>query len=480
MKSITNSIVQLRDFLRKRLQHIGINYDETKVPAYTLPDPLRLAHGGIVTRPEEWRKNRRSEIIRLFQRYVYGRSPQVPKTAQFHQTSKDPRALTGLATRKEITLLFTGQPDGTRMHLLLYLPNHAPKPVPAFLGLNFKGNHTIHPDPGISIDLQWQQPNRNAPLVHLLPSNETRGAFASRWPVEKILQRGYALATAYHGDLEPDFADGWRYGIRSAYRVRRQPKENPVPAQEMSAAAGQTEETIGGATWDARNDWGAVGAWAWGLSRIMDYLEHDSDIRAPQVVLLGQSRLGKTALWAGAQDERFAIVISNNSGCGGAALSRRCFGETVERINRSFPHWFCKNFKKFNGKEDQLPVDQHMLIALMAPRPVYVASAEQDQEADPLGEFLSAKHADPVYALFGLSGLGVEQMPGLNEPVGKTIGYHIRTGKHDVTDYDWDQYLRFADRHFRNNLSLTLVRSRGRPSHNTPATLPHIDIRLPQ
>jgi len=436
--------IQLVDLLRIKLEYSKINYDEKKIPRYTLPDPLKMVNGTIVTCPDEWWEKRRPEIVRLFQEYIYGRSPQYYKARQSYHLSCDPNALSGLATRKKLTIFLTDQSEGHHIHLLLYVPNHAYKPVPTFLGLNFYGNHTIHPDTGISITRQWQQKNRNGPLVYIFPSEKARGSMARRWPVEKILQHGYGLATAYYGDLEPDFLGGYRYGVRSIFlnsSQRKDPFEKDVNARK-------SEESEDVSVWNVVNGWSAIGAWAWGLSRIMDYLECDSDINASQVVLFGHSRLGKAALWAGAQDDRFAIVISNDSGCGGTALFRRRFGETIKLLNLVRPHWFSKNFKNFNNKENKLPVDQHMLIALMAPRPVYVASAEKDLASDPLGEFLSAKNADSVYNLLGLTGVGVDQMPILNEPVGKTIGYHIRAGEHDITYYDWEQFFRFANRQF--------------------------------
>ena len=399
------------------------NYDETKVPTYTLPDPL-VVGGERASTAEEWTSKVRSRVLRLFETEMYGKTPGGrPANMRMEVKSTDRQALGGVAVRKEVSVRFDDSKDGPGMQILIYLPKDAKGRVPVFVGLNFSGNQAIRPEPGITLTRSWMR-NSEGRVVNNQATEATRGAEARRWAVEKILAKGYGLATAYYGDLDPDFDDGFQNGVHPLYYRAGQTRPDP-------------------------DQWAAIGAWAWGLSRIVDYLETDRDVDSSRVAVMGHSRLGKAALWAGAQDPRFGIVISNDSGCGGAALSKRAFGETVKTINDAFPHWFCANFKKFNDKESELPFDQHMLIALIAPRPVYVASAEEDRWADPKGEFLGLRHADPVFNLFGKQGLGVDQMPAVNQPVGKTNGYHIRTGKHDVTDYDWERYLDFADKHFK-------------------------------
>lgn len=358
----------------------------------------------------EWVAHRRAEVLRLFEDSVYGRTPSRELPVRYEVLEQDSQALDGRATRKQIAAIFGD--DDFRFDILLYIPNQSKEPVPCFVGLNFDANHSIHTDPEI---------------IKPAGKKKERGVKASRWQVEMILERGYALATVHRDQIDPDnYRHDFSDGIHPLFYREGQTKPEPT-------------------------EWGAIGAWAWGLSRVLDYLETEQQVDATRAAVMGHSRLGKTALWAGAQDTRFALVISNNSGCGGAALYRRCFGERIHHMVKPIGYWFCTNHHQYQQREHDLPVDQHMLMALIAPRPLYVASATGDRWADPKGEFLAAKFAGPVYELFDKPNLSSYDMPEPDQPIHTTIGYHLRSGKHDVTAYDWRQYLKFAEQYLKHD-----------------------------
>ena len=396
--------------------------DEAKVPDYKVPDVLTRLSGGKVKTAKVWFNKQRPEILRTFTEEVYGKVPGILGIHEVKVWETSYNALNGLAIRKQLSLFFKKGDRNLEVNVLMYLPKSQQK-VPVFLAYNFTGNHAVYNDPNIRLTESWVNNDPSVGIINNQVTEQSRATASNRWPVEEIVKSGYGLVTLYYGDVDPD-KDDFTDGIEPFFYQDNQ-------------------------THPKYDEWGSIAAWAWGLSRVMDYLESDTQVDARKVAVLGHSRLGKTALWAGANDQRFSIVISNESGCGGAALSKRIFGETVQIINTSFPHWFCGNFKKYNNNEADLPVDQHMLLALIAPRPLYVASAEGDKWADPRGEFLSAKYASAVYELLGLEGLPVKEMPQVDHPVMGTIGYHIRTGKHDLTLYDWQQYIRFADKFFK-------------------------------
>ena len=396
------------------------NYDESKIPEFKLPDPLRTFSGKKVRNVKQWEKQRRPELLNFFTRNVYGEVPGKLGIDAIDILEKSNDAYNGKASRKQVELTFKNNGQILHFTILIYLPKGIENPA-LFLGYNFYGNHTVTEDVNVLISEAWVQNNPSFGIVNHRLTEQSRGVRTDRWAIENMLDNGFGFATIYYGEVDPD-KDDLTDGIHRLFYIDDQKQ----PADD---------------------EWGSIAAWAWGLSRALDYFEHDTDINASKVIVFGHSRLGKTALWAGASDQRFAGVISNDSGCGGAALSKRRIGETIYRINTSFPHWFCENFSNYNNNEKALPVDQHELIALIAPRPVYVASAEEDKWADPKGEFLAALYAGPVYQLYGKSGITQKQMPEVNQPLINTVAYHIRSGGHDVTDYDWEQYIRWAKKY---------------------------------
>ncbi len=382
-----------------------------------LPDPLITACGEQVADATTWESVRRPEILRLLRHYMYGYEPAAPEEVAAVVTDTATDFLNGKATRKLVDLSYR-PPGAPVLHLLLIVPNQRTGPAPLFLGANFFGNHTVIDDPDIPLTDVWV-PDRAEGQVDNRATEASRGTASERWAIEQSIDRGYAVATFYHGDLDPDL-DDYENGIHPFYR------------DDPQAPRG-------------REEWATIAAWAWGLVRAVDYLVGDPDVDSQRIAVMGHSRNGKAALWAGALDPRIALVVANQSGCSGAALSRRGVGESLYVMNRVNPHWFSLAYHDFGGYELYLPFDQHFLISLIAPRPVLVASAEDDAWADPEGEFLGAVAADPVYRLLDGSGIAVDTMPPTGQLIDSRIGYHIRPGDHGVGAEDWTVFLDFAD-----------------------------------
>jgi hypothetical protein len=392
--------------------------DVSKLPSRPdLPDPLVMFNGDKVTTKEQWVEKRRPELKTLFQYYMYGEAPPAPDNVRGEVEREDAKAFDGKATLKEIAISF-GPPDTPKIHLLLVVPNARKGPAPVFVGMNFHGNHALVKDPAIRLPTAWA-PNTKDHHAR----EEDRGTEVDVWALEQSIDRGYAVATFYCGDVDPDRPDV-REGIQP--HIHKKIEES------------------------GPHDWGTIAAWAWGISRAVDYLSTDKDLDKNRIAVVGHSRLGKTALLAGAFDERIALVIPLQAGCGGTAPSRTDSpdAETVKRINTSFPHWFDGAFKEFNDKVDRLPFDQNCLAALVAPRPLLYANAVEDKWANPPGQFEMLKSADAVYRLLGAGGLETKEMPEVGKLSDGVLGYYIRPGKHSMTKGDWKVFLDYADKHF--------------------------------
>jgi hypothetical protein len=401
-----------------RAQQDHTNLDEAKVGAYTLPPLLVMQDGTPVKTARQWTTRRRPEVLKLFEEHMHGRTPRPIRDLSFKVVEQDRAALGGTAHRKQIEVRFSKKPDSPVMHVLLYTPAAAKGAVPVFLVLHFNGNWAIVDDPAVRLYDTWDRKKKE----RVTPPPDVKRGTSKEWDVPQVLARGYGIAAVYYGDIEPDFDGG--AGL-------------PFGVRPLFWKPGQTEPAPG--------DWGAIGAWAWGMSRALDYLRTDRQVDGRKVVAVGQSRLGKTVLWAGAQDQRFAMVIASCSGEGGAALSRRDYGENLDNMTSRYLYQFSDTFKRYNRNWNALPVDAHMLVALMAPRPLLLNTGSEDRWSDPRGEFLAAQAASPVYTLFGKKGLDGEQQPPLDAPLLRDLAFHEHTGRHAILATDWKVFLDYAD-----------------------------------
>jgi len=397
---------------------IPVNYDEAKVGTYTLVDPLTLENGKPVKNAKTWWAKRRPEIEEIFETQQYGRDPGRPADESFEVTDKGTPALDGKAIRKQVMISFSKDASWPQLHLLIYLPANAHKPVPMFFSINFSPVQCAVDDPGITPEAAWD-PRTNTKAIP--PKGR---CFFGAIPVEKFLDAGFGVATYYYGEIDPDSLKGFPNGIRAKY-----------------LKPGQTER--------APDDWGSIAAWAWGMSRVEDYFETDPAIDAKRVAIHGISRLGKTVMWAGAHDQRFAAVIASCSGEGGAALSHRDYGETIALLTAPtrFPYQFAENYAHWGGFPDKAPMDANLLVALMAPRPLLLQTGNADYWSDPKGEFLAEVAAGPVYKLLGKDPLDTDVWPDPKVPILHDLAYYMHEGGHGMVPSDWDIYIEFLKMH---------------------------------
>ncbi|MBL8177020.1 MAG: acetylxylan esterase [Bryobacterales bacterium] len=402
-----SALPQIADSPSAQVAGIPVNYTESQAGAYTLPDPLKLANGKPVRDAKAWVSKRRPEIVRLFEENQYGQAPQRPPKMSFDVFDKGTPAYDGKALRRQITIHFSEVKSGPKLDLLLYLPANAAKRVPVLLNIAFTANSNMVDDPGVKQGEVWSREKKRVPAA-------TGRRFGSL-KILPFLEAGIGVATFYYGDVEPDFAGGESFGVR-----------------------GQFKES-----------WGAIAAWAWGMSRALDYLETDAAVDAKRVAITGISRLGKTVMWAGARDTRFAAVIASCSGEGGAALSRRNYGETIAHLTEAsrYPYQFTPKYADYGKRVEEFPVDANLLVALIAPRPLLLQTGNTDKWSDPMGEFLAAVAAGPVYRLFGKQDLGTAQLPAPGTAILNTLGYLMHDGGHGTVPSDWDIYLQFLKKH---------------------------------
>ena len=407
---------QIADYPADTVANIPVNYTEALAGTYKLPDPLVLLNGKPVKDAKTWVSARRPEIVRLFEENEYGAAPGRPADMTFEVFDKGTPAYDGQATRRQVTIWFSKDKAGPKMDLLLYLPAHATGPVPVLLNAGFSANSNSVDDPGVKVGEIWGRDKKKVPA--------TEGRAFGKLNIPAFVREGFGVATVYYGDVDPDFEGGVPLGVRALYLKPGQTAPGPA-------------------------EWGGVGAWAWGLSRALDYLETDAGVDAKKVAVTGVSRLGKTVMWAGAHDTRFAMVIASCSGEGGAALSRRNYGETIAHLVAPgrYPYQFAGNYAKYAAHPEESPVDANLLVALIAPRPLLLQTGNTDKWSDPKGEFLAAVAAEPVYRLFGKQGLGTDQMPLAGQPILHDIGYLMHAGGHGMVPSDWDVYLQFMKLH---------------------------------